>query len=307
MKRRELVAVAKATFSELGRDDVSLLAAGLTYYAFFGLFPLILLSITLAGLLVKPEDATNFIFTRVAEIAPGFTRYLSDAADKAFSDRSNAGLLALIGVLALAFSASNAFGTLYKAVNRAWNTEHRPSFLMDKVISFLMMLVLAALFITSVIVSAVLTSIRAFTQFRIGKVPGEQIIFQVTSIGLSMALTFVVLLLMYWFVPRTKVQFHDVWFAALVASVVWTLFKELFALYLGSSFATYDAVYGTAGTVIALLTWIYVSSLIILTGAEFASETHRFRRLHWGVEEDARNFERRSPGSNEESPWFGKG
>lgn len=299
MNPKELVAVTKATFGELGRDDISLLAAALTYYSFFSLFPMILLAIIVAGLLVKPEDASNFIFTQVAAVAPGSTSLLSDAMDKAFQNRNNAGWLALIGVVTLAFSASNAFSTLYKAINRAWNTEHRPSIVMDKVISFAMMVVAAAVALASLLSSAILTSIRSFTQSRIGTVPGEQIFFQFLSLGLSLVLVFGVLLLMYRFLPRTYVRLSDVWLGALLAAVGWTLTKELFSIFLGSSFQTYDAVYGTVGAVIALLTWIYISSLIILTGAEFASETNRYRRLNSAAEKTQAKEQ-----STETSPWF---
>jgi membrane protein len=299
MNPKELVAVSKATFGELGRDDVSMLAAALTYYSFFSLFPLILLAIIVAGLLVKPEDASNFIFTQVAAVAPGSTALMSDAMDKAFQNRNNAGWLALIGVVTLAFSASNAFSTLYKAVNRAWNTEHRPSIVMDKVISFAMMAAAAVIALASLLSSAILTSIRAFTQSRIGKVPGEQVFFQFLSLGVSLVLVFLVLLLMYRFLPRTYVRLKDVWLGAALAAVAWTLTKELFSVFLGSSLQNYDAIYGTVGAVIVLLTWIYISSLIILTGAEFASETNRYRRLNSPVEKS----QSKKTGT-ETSPWF---
>jgi membrane protein len=75
------------------------------------------------------------------------------------------------------------------------------------------------------------------------------------------------------------------------------ILKELFALYLGSQFYNYDAVYGTMGTVIALLTWIYLSSMIILSGAEFASETQRVRTLR----ADLRGAHNKD---EKKSPWF---
>jgi membrane protein len=75
------------------------------------------------------------------------------------------------------------------------------------------------------------------------------------------------------------VSLRDVWPAAFVAAIVWTLLKELFGLYLGSVFAQYSSTYGTLGAVFALITWIYLSSLIILTGAEFSAESARVRRL----------------------------
>ena len=83
----------------------------------------------------------------------------------------------------------------------------------------------------------------------------------------------------------------------LLAAVLWVILKELFALFLGSQFVNYNAVYGPMATVIALLTWIYLSSLVILAGAEFASETQRVRRLRTELIEQATEGEKKSP-------WF---
>src|SRR5207302_2376573 len=125
----------------------------------------------------------------------------------------------------------------------------------------------------------------------------SQIFWQIVTIGASLGLVFLVFLILYRFVPRREVSLRDVWLGALLAAAGWELVKELFALYLGSSLANYSAVYGTMGTVIALLTWIYISAVIILVGAEFTSEVHRVRTLRAQVTADAQP-ERKG------SPWF---
>src|SRR5205814_307224 len=179
----------------------------------------------------------------------------------------------------------NAFGTLDKAINRAWGSEKVPGFIVSKLLSFAMMLALAGLLVASVVVSTVLTTTRQATQMVLGKVPGEQIFWQFATIVVSFLTVLVAFLLVYRFLPRLgpekaeQVALRDVWPGAVLAAIAWVAVKELFALYLGSSFANYNAVYGPVGTIIALLTWIYVSSVIILVGAEFAAETYRVRRL----------------------------
>src|SRR5437868_8075181 len=110
MNRKEFLVAARSTLAEYGKDDISLLAAGVTYYAFFSLFPLLLLGVTLAGIFLEPEDATNFIFGTLSQaMGPGSIQLLQKALAEAFTNRHNAGILAAIGVIALAFSASNAF------------------------------------------------------------------------------------------------------------------------------------------------------------------------------------------------------
>src|SRR6476659_4425755 len=157
MNLKELLEVSKNTLREFGKDDISLLAAGLTYYAFLSLFPLLLLGISLAGLFLSPEDAAKLIFQGVAEVIPWATDFLYAAIGEAASSRSNAGLAALISIGVLAFAASGAFGTLDRAINRAWGTEKMPGFVIRKLVSFVMMLGAAALLIVSLVVSTALT------------------------------------------------------------------------------------------------------------------------------------------------------
>jgi membrane protein len=295
MRTKELATAAKATLKEFTRDDVPYSAAALTYYFFFSLFPLLILGITLAGMFLKPEDASEFIFRKVAHLVPGTVEPLQKVAEAAFKNRSNAGWLALAGVVLLAFTATAAFDALDKAINRAWGSERAPSFIAGRLAGFVMLLAMTGLFVASLGISAILTSIRSFTSLLlVGDVPLVQVLWQIISIAVSLGVAFGVFLLLYRFVPRCEVRVRDVWPAALVAAVAWTLVKEGFAYYLGTSIYNYEAVYGTLGAIVALLTWIYISSIILLTGAELSAEIARVRDLRQAVSGEERG-ERQSP------------
>lgn len=304
--RKELLTITRATIREFDKDDVGNMAAALTYFVFFSVFPLLLLAVTLAGLFLDPDDARAFIFNNVARVTPGSLDLLQSVLNEALKNRENAGWLALIGFATLAYSASGAFDALDKAINRAWSTEKKPGFLASKLTSFGMMLAVGALLILSVIVSAILTTTREVTTNAVGKIaleiPGQAIFWWLVNIAASLAIIFLGFVLLYRLVPRCEVLFRDIWPGALIAAVAWTLAKEGFAFFLGSSFANYSAVYGTLGTVIALLTWIYISSVIVLVGAEFAAETARVHDLR----------EKITPGESDEvnkkkSPWLQAG
>ena len=317
VSRKEFVTIAKLTLHEYNRDDVGLLAAGVSLFAFFSLFPALLLAVTFAGLYMDPADATTFIYTTIAQYAPGSTELLQEALNDAIANRENAGWLALIGLVTLVFSASSAFSTLDKAVNRAWNSEKVPSFLVGRLVSFVMMAVAAILLLLSVLASTLMTAARAATTAAFGEVPGSAIFWWLVNVALSLALIFVIFVLVYRFLPRFEVVLKDVWLGALLAAIAWVILKELFALYLGASLIDYGATYGNIGTVIILLTWIYLSALIILTGAEFTAETYKVRRLraemtlqrHSRHEDHGEHQERveRVEGGEarpRESPWF---
>lgn len=279
MTRKEFVTVVKATWREYNRDDVGNMGAALTYYAFFSLFPLIILAVTITSFILGEQEARRLIYTNITQVLPGASDLLSDAIDAALNSRAGVGIFAAIGLLTLIWSASGAFDALDKAINRAWKTEKYPNFFITKLIGFGMMGVLAVVVIASFLITAILTRGRAIATNIIGHVPGEDVVWQIVTFGSTLAIVFVVFVLMYRALPRVDVTYKDVWLGALFAAVIWSLVKEGFAYYLGSNFANYDAVYGTLGAVVALLTWIYLSSLIILAGAEFTAETARVHRL----------------------------
>lgn len=280
MTGKELFTIAKSTALEFGRDDIGYLAAAVTYYAFFSLFPLMLLGVIGSTLAFQNDaDAHNFILKQLGQYIPGMAGFLNDAVTQALQNRNNTGLPALIGVVTLAFSASGAFDALDKSINRAWNSEKMPSIIAAKLTSFAMMGVVGLLMLGSFIVSISLTTVRSVTSNYFGEVPGSQVLWALVNFGASLAVLFLGFLLMYRYVPRCDIGFRDVALGALLAALAWSIAKELFALFLGTTFANFSSVYGPLGTVIALLTWLYVSSVIILTGAEFASETARVRDL----------------------------
>jgi membrane protein len=299
MNGKELLTVTKATTREFFKDDVAYMAAALTYYSFSSLFPLLVLTITLTGIFVQPEDATEFIFKNVAQVVPGSVQPLQDILSDAFQNRSNAGWYALFGVITLLVTATGAFEALDKAINRAWATEKSPSFFVGKLIGLLMMLGVGGLLILSFAATALLAASRAFTTSLIGEVPIAQVFWQIASVLVTLAIIFLVFLMLYRFLPRTDVNLRDVWLASFISAVIWTIVKELFAYYLGSQFATFTAVYGPLSAIIALLIWIYISSVIILAGAEFSSETARVRRRRLAVTGQL-------PDQRKPSPWLSR-
>jgi membrane protein len=301
MKPKELLVIARATLKDANKDDLSLLAAGLTYYVFLSIFPLLLLGLTVTANVMGKQSAEELVFKITSQAIPGASKSLESIVAGAFENRD---FFYVVGMVTLLFSASSAFGTLDKAINRAWNTEKVPGFIVSRLVSFLMMLVFSALLAMLLVGSAIISAAQNLTNTLFGKLPGSAFFWNLLDIGVSLTVVFLGLVLIYRFLPRIDVQFRDVWLAALMAAIAWVLLKQGFALYLGSSLANYDVVYGTLGTVVALLFWIYVSSLIILYGAEFGSETYNIRTRHAKLVEQATAGQFNKKWREKGSPWF---
>jgi len=282
---RALVNVFKRTATEIGDDQVGDLAAALTYYAVFSIFPLLLLLVTLASFIFDADQAKQTVFSKLSGVAPGDTaKVLSDAVGAALEKKGGGELTlsTLVGIGGLLLSSSGVFTTLDKAINRAWGCEYKPSLIKDKLLSFAMVIAVAVMLVLSTFVSAavnfVLNSSEAVVGALIGgKNPAGAWLIQLLSILISIALSAGILLIIFRTLPRCRVRVSDVWLGAVLTAVGWEILKQGFAYYIGNFSGS--SIYGSIGSIFTLLTWIYLTGFLLLVGAEFTSEYARERDM----------------------------
>lgn len=272
-RAREALRFLWDTGNEFFNDRCPSMAASLSYYTFFSLPPLLILLLLLAGTLADPQDIQGAILgqirTLVGEAGAEQVKVVLAQAEEPGAGRPMATLL---GVAALLFGATTAFGELQNALNRAWRVEPDPSrgilrnFLAKRVFSLGMVLVLAFLLLVSLALSAVLV---AFGDALFAPLPdgSGKTLLQ----GLNFAVTYAVIALlfaaMFKVIPDAEVAWSDVWRGALVTALFFILGKLLLGIYLGSTDPGHA--YGAAGSLAVILVWVYYSAMILLFGAEF--------------------------------------
>ena len=268
------------TIKEMSDDDATHMAAGVAYYALFSLFPLLLGLIAIfsyfiddspeAGGAEASEDVTRF----VSEYLPGSEAFVADNLEILLNLRGAATVLAVLGMF---WSASAVFGALNRAVNRAWDVHQDRPFYLSKTRQLIMAVGVAFLFMLSF---GAATLVRAAGL--LGDLDAPQISFMVNRVGTvilqttSFVLVLSAFMLIYKFTPNTTTYWKYIWPGAFVAAFLFEVAKNLFILYL-NSFASFDDTYGPLAPVIVLLLWTYVSSLIIIMGAELSSEYGRIK------------------------------
>jgi membrane protein len=289
---RLLVDVVKRTFKEIGEDEVGILAAALTYYAVFSIVPLLILIVTIAMFIFDPETAKQTVLQQVSSFAPGETaKVVSDIVAGALQ-RRNPGdtiLAAVIGLVGLLLSASGVFGTLDKAINRAWDCEYKTRLVQAKLISFLMVGAAAAILLLSLLVSAALVLIEAQAGGLVAAVGMDMQaldpLWRLINIGVALSLGSAVLTAIYRTIPRRRVRVREVWPGAVLTALALEILKQGFAFYLGS-FAYRASLYGTFGALFSLITWLYLTTFVFLLGAEFTSEYAAILRAYEGLSEE---------------------
>lgn len=254
-------------------NDLFTSAAAMSYFGLMALFPALLLMFAISNKLA----AGSQLFTHAVDVYPGSSRFLRDTIG-AFSD---IGVGAIITCIVLVFWAGSwVFAVIERALNRIWGAISR-SFFHGRALTIGMVGLVGLLLALSVLATSFLVALREMA----GRFSPRQIerytlltsagsaFWQILFAVVSYLITVVLFVLVYRFMPKAEVSLRDTLPGAFVAGLLWEIAKYIFALSL--HYFHYDQIYGSVGAVVAVLTWSYVSSLILLFGAQLTAVFHR--------------------------------
>ena len=257
-------------------------AGAIAFYMLFSLFPLVLAIISVWGFFIDPDVEESQLAREIAEVIPISTEFIGETVQGVASARAITGVASVLGLL---WASSAAFGAIRKGINYAWGIRKTRPFLEERLIDFALVIGAGMLMVALLFVDPILSS---FEEAAVFLAPDVDInfIFNLVAVVVSPALAFITFLVLYRFIPNTEVKIRDVWLGALVASIAFDGAKWGFLYYI-RTFPVYNVVYGSVGAVMALLTWVYVSAIILLFGALATSRYQGFSakvgRDVWGI------------------------
>jgi membrane protein len=249
-------------------------AASIAYYAFFSLFPLLLVLITIGSFLVRDQGIVQVIINWSTEVIPVTPEIIERNIETVLEQRGTVGLVALIGLL---WSGTNVFAILALNINRSFpGTEHR-NLLQHRVSGLIMVAVLMLFVSLSFLLRAILSLFPVIVIPFIGEINlRASPIWTVVTGFVPFFMMFFVFLALYRLIPRTNVRWSQVFWGALTAASGWEIATSGFSWFLGSGLAQYELVYGSLGTVVAFMFYIYLSSWILLFGAHLSAAIKQF-------------------------------
>jgi membrane protein len=252
------------------------MAAAISYYAFFSLFPLLIFMVSIFGIFLESSSLQKDLIDKVLEFLP----LTSDKGRNEVRDAIGAiaGIsipLSMVGLLGLAWSASAMFGAIRTSLNVAWNIRTSRHFVKQKLLDLGMMAGVGVFFLLSIGTTALLRTAQEASPDILGPLSSDTALFWRATPHLMPAIfSFGAFIVLYRFVPSAPIKIGDVWAGALIATVFFEIIKNGFSFYV-ANFGRYDVVYGSLGAVVALLFWLYLSAVVLLFGAEVASEYPR--------------------------------
>jgi membrane protein len=253
-------------------NDLFTSAAAMSYFGLMALFPALLLMFALSNRLA----AMSQLLTHAVDVYPGSAKFLRDTIE-AFSDL---GFGAIVSCIVIVFWAGSwVFAVIERALNRIWGAVARAFWhgraLTIGMVGLVGLLLASSVLVTSVLVAfremAVRLSPRQLERYTLLASVGSAF-WQVLFAAVSYLVTVALFVLVYRFMPKAEVTLRDTLPGAFLAGALWEIAKYVFAWSL--NYFHYDQIYGSVGAVVAVLTWSYVSSLILLFGAQLTAVFH---------------------------------
>jgi membrane protein len=264
--------VLQRTKQQIKEDNIPLLAAGVAFYAFIALFPALIAAVTMYGLIADPAEVEEQIDALSGQLPDDAASLIgSQLRDIAGSSSSALGWGLLLSLGGALFAASGGVQNLVKAVNIAYDEEETRGFLKLRGLSLLLTLGAVVFVVVAVGLVAVLPVVLdAAGLGTVGRI-AAQIARWVGLVAFVMA----ALAIVYRFAPdRDDPKFRWVGLGSIVATVLWIIGSVGFSLYV-NNFGSYGKTYGALAGVVVLLLWLWLTSLIVLVGAEINSETEQ--------------------------------
>ena len=261
--------ILKRTFAEVSNDRVLTEAAGITFYSLLALFPAIAAMVSIYGLFAEPSTISNHLDV-IAGVVPGEGMQIIEEQVKRIASKGGAalGFGAVFGLLTALWSSNQAMKALVDALNVVYDEREERSFLRRTVLTLgftvagilFILLAMGAVVVLPIALKFVGLGDRAETLLSLARWP---VMLVVVSLFLAC---------IYRYGPdRDTAKWRWVSWGSAVAALGWLLASAGFSYYV-TNFGNYNETYGSLGAVVGFMTWIWISSTVVLVGAELDAE-----------------------------------
>src|SRR4051795_8764307 len=282
MPKESFKGVLRRAWREFSDDNITDWAAALTYYGVLSIFPMLLALISLLGLF--GQSATQPLLDNLSSVAPGPAKdIVTNAITNLQKSQGSAGVMFFVGLALALWSASGYVGAFMRGSNDIWDVEEgRPAW---KTIP--LRLGVPAILLVLLTVSALAVVLTGPLARQVGNVVGlgsaAVTAWDIAKWPVLVLIVSFMIALLYYSTPNVKhPKFQWVSVGSVLAVLLWIAVSALFAFYV-ANFSSYNKTYGALGGVIIFLTWLWITNIVILLGAEVNAELERDRQIQGGL------------------------
>jgi membrane protein len=282
LSKRDYLAILRRAFARFRHDNMTNIAAALAYYAFLAIPSALLVAAGIFSLVAGP-DAVTTVIGKLNGIVPAQAASLLDGSLKHLTEHKGTGLaiLSVGGVLAL-WSLTGAMQNVMWAMNIAYQREEGRGFVRRRVTAIVMVVFALVGFALAFGVLVLGPHLSSWVGDAIGAKSIVKPVWYVAEWPLLLVGLLVAFAGLMHFAPNVKhPRWHFLTFGAVVAIVIWLAGSGAFAFY-ASKFGSYNKTWGSLSAVVVMLTWLWLSAVALLLGAEVNAEAERSRELRRG-------------------------
>jgi len=264
--------VLTSSVKETLKPDTAITAAAIAYFSLFSLFPITLLSISIASFRLGPLMDQQLIIQELEFIAPALGQLLGPNIDEIIKARGPISGIALIGLI---WSASTIFYTFTHTLNEIWGVKQRHAVWKRRGLAILFILALVGpiLFLAS-FASSIFTHLGTFLPASIISMGGF------VSLVIAILLDVFLFMALYMLLPHGGSTWREILPGAMGAGFLWELAKKAFMSFVSTYLSISNLVYGSVAAIFAFLTWAYLSGLIFLFGAYLSVSCFQLKQQH---------------------------
>lgn len=262
-----------ATFKGFTEDRVMKLSAALAYYTILAMSPLLMVIISVASMLYEQQAIENQIYNELSELL-GSELALEVQKFVLNSSLTGENTIALIsGVVVMIIASTAVFMEIQDSLNFIWSVKAKPKrgwlkMIKNRVLSFSLIVSLSFILLVSMMLNAFVRSVgRYFFEFIMDYNEGMEFIFVVVNQIISLLISAVVFTLIFKILPDVKMK----WKAAFIGGIFTTILFSLGQIGIGFYLDQFQPGlnFGSAGSIVAILVWVYYTAVIVYLGAEF--------------------------------------
>jgi membrane protein len=256
--------IAKRIFNQLSRDNLSLVAAGVAFYALLAIFPALAALVSIYAYFASPTDIAEHLNQFIA-LLPESSGELIMTQIASISQKSNTSLSlsAIVTLILTVWSSSKGSQALITACNISYQEYEKRAFFKAQLVRFLFSIGAIVVAIFALLIIGILPVVLNLVGFK------ENVDLLITLISWPLlAFTFnFALILLYRYAPHRKpAKWRWLTLGSVIATLLWIIASSGFSFYV-SRFASYNETYGSLGGVVIMLMWLYISAYIIILGA----------------------------------------
>lgn len=264
-----VISIFLTTIKQFDKQHGAEAAGSIAYFGVFSLFPILLFLVSVLGYFLEKIGSPIEIALLITQAIPISRNLVYSNLVQILGAHKLGGIIGLVGLL---WAGSSVFSTISRNINRAWPNAQSRNLFEHRLFAFLMIFVLlllvASWLITNLIVNLMPRIIVPF----LGEVSIFENHFRNDLYGfIPLLIAFLILFGLYRWIPNTHVRWREAFWGAITAAILMDLSTQLFTWFISSGMASFDVIYGSLGTGIALLAWAYICAVIIILGAHLCA------------------------------------